>query len=214
MKIIKNVTDKVMNGKARKMVLVECTKCKKQKEVRADIPQKTDLCTPCASETYGKTNTRIYNAWSNMKARCYNKNNNRYQYYGNKGITVCNTWKDSFQTFYDWAASAGYTDNLTLDRIDPTKGYYPENCRWTTNSVQSANRHYPKGKNTYYGVNTRYTAQIRYKGKTLLSKDCESEEEAAYVREYYILANALPHTRNFPTLNIEEISNLLKKFTK
>lgn len=80
--------------------------------------------------------TRIYNVWSGMKRRCSDKNNKNY---GIKGITVCEEWKE-FVNFKDWAFSNGYKDDLTIDRIDNSKGYCPENCRWTDRITQARNK--------------------------------------------------------------------------
>lgn len=74
-----------------------------------------------------------------MRSRCNNPNTNNYKYYGAKGIKVCEEW-NSFKTFYDWAINHGYSDNLTLDRIDSNKGYEPQNCHWISISEQQRNR--------------------------------------------------------------------------
>lgn len=83
---------------------------------------------------------RIHEIWSNMKGRCYNKNDSRYSSYGGRGIDVCEEWKNDFFSFYKWAMDNGYNDKLTIDRIDNNKGYYPDNCRWVDNKTQSRNR--------------------------------------------------------------------------
>lgn len=87
-----------------------------------------------------KTDTRLYSIWENMKARCYNKNKPKYKTYGAKGIRVCKEWKESFDSFHDWAVSHGYRDSLTLDRKDPKGNYEPSNCRWASNKVQANNK--------------------------------------------------------------------------
>ncbi len=87
-----------------------------------------------------KTETRLYSIWENMKARCYNKNKPKYKSYGAKGIRVCREWKESFDSFHDWAVSHGYRDSLTLDRKDPEGNYEPSNCRWAGNKVQANNK--------------------------------------------------------------------------
>nr|DAV90524.1 MAG TPA: PVL ORF-50-like family [Caudoviricetes sp.] len=91
-------------------------------------------------KTHNMSNTRIYRIWNDVKARCYYVGNDNYKYYGKRGITMCEEWKDSFENFYNWAINAGYNDDLTLDRIDTNGGYYPSNCRWITLTEQCRNR--------------------------------------------------------------------------
>ena len=90
-------------------------------------------------EKHGMTNARIYRIYDSMKNRCYSQNDSSYKNYGAKGITVCDLWKSSFMDFYNWSMANGYNDDLSIDRIDGTKGYSPENCRWVTWKEQSRN---------------------------------------------------------------------------
>jgi len=74
-----------------------------------------------------------------MKNRCYNPNNKSYADYGGRGIVVCNEWRNSFEMFHDWALANGYSDKLSIDRVDVNGNYEPSNCRWATQTIQSNN---------------------------------------------------------------------------
>lgn len=103
-------------------------------------------------DTHHLSNTRLYRIWNAIIQRCNNKDHWAFKYYGEKGIRVCKEWESDFMTFYRWAINNGYLDGLTIDRIDNTKDYYPENCRWVDRKVQANNRTFCK--------------MIEYKGKT------------------------------------------------
>lgn len=83
--------------------------------------------------------TRLDVIHSNMIQRCTNPKNAAYPRYGGRGIKVCPEWKKR-KSFIEWALKAGYSDTLTLDRIDNDRGYYPENCRWVSIKVNCNNR--------------------------------------------------------------------------
>ena len=85
------------------------------------------------------THKRIQCIWWCMIERCYRPNARSYKWYGAKGITVCDEWKD-FKAFEAWALSAGYKNNLSIERIDNSKGYSPDNCKWIPLCEQNKNR--------------------------------------------------------------------------
>ena len=89
--------------------------------------------------THGGRRTRLWNIWSGMRSRCNNPKTEWYKNYGGRGIHVCKDW-DNFAVFRDWALSHGYTDDLTIDRIDVDGDYEPNNCRWITRADQNRNR--------------------------------------------------------------------------
>ena len=106
---------------------------------------------------HGMRHTRIYAIWSGICRRCYNPNVKEYKNYGGRGITVCDEWRHDFAAFYKWASENGYTDTLTIERIDNNGNYSPDNCKWVTLSDQANNR-----RNTLY---------LEHEGQTKSLKD-------------------------------------------
>jgi len=90
--------------------------------------------------THGESDTRLYYIYTSMKERCLNPNNQAYKDYGGRGIKIHNEWLNSFENFRDWSLDNGYSDNLTIDRIDVNGNYEPNNCRWITMKAQCNNR--------------------------------------------------------------------------
>lgn len=98
---------------------------------------------------HGMAMTPTYHVWQGMKTRCYNKNFHAYPNYGARGITVCDRWLESFENFYEDMGEKPH--KKSLDRIDNSKGYSKENCRWATNEEQQRNRRWARLL-TYKGV--------------------------------------------------------------
>lgn len=82
---------------------------------------------------------RLYKIWTDMKKRCANPSCKSFANYGGRGIKVCDEWKNHFQLFYTWSLCNGYSDNLSLDRIDVNGDYNPDNCRWADKLIQANN---------------------------------------------------------------------------
>lgn len=101
---------------------------------------------------------RLRHIWHNIKYRCYNPNCSLYEHYGARGIKMSDEWKDSFEQFYNWAINNGYSDNLSIDRIDNDGDYCAENCQWLTTADNTAKsncttrRRYPDNKQKYFGI--------------------------------------------------------------
>lgn len=105
--------------------------------------------------THEMTATPTWNSWRMMRRRCYEKTLFAYCFYGGKGISVCERWRESFENFLSDMGER--PDGLTLDRIDSSGNYEPSNCRWSTAKVQ--------------GNNKSSTKFITFNGETLCVND-------------------------------------------
>ena len=134
-----------VDSKGNRFRVLHCKcKCGTEKDVlMSNVTQGKSVSCGChrseLNSRHNMCNKRLYHIWENMIQRCTNKNHGSYKGYGGRGITVCDEWRD-FCAFYQWAMSAGYSDDLSIDRIDVDKGYSPDNCRWATTSQQANNK--------------------------------------------------------------------------
>jgi len=89
-----------------------------------------------------------------MKTRCTNLNTPAYKNYGERGITICESWL-VFENFYEDMGDR--PEGKTLERMNNSKGYYKENCKWATTKEQNRN--------------TRQIKLLSHKGETLCMKE-------------------------------------------
>ena len=197
-----------------KYSLYECCYCGKEFKAQKNRLKKNRRfkgCKECNKKlttefgrTHNQSGTRPYNIWGKMINRCENPNNDSYCWYGAKGIKVCEEWRNSFEAFRDWAFSNGYSEYLTIDRIDGDGNYEPSNCRWVTVEVNTRNTCvlYSHNSSGYRGVtwdkrNNRWQSKVSVKNKTVNLGGYETAKEAALVRDKFIIDNNYEHTLNF-----------------
>lgn len=182
--------------------LYECQYCGKGWEVL--VYSITSTCTKSCGclggvTTHGLESNRFYSTWNNMSKRCTNTSHKDYKNYGGRGITVCEEWLD-ITTFVAWCeATQPNTEGLSLDRIDNDKGYSPDNCTWSSRTMQNINQRM-KVTNTsgYNGIiwnkkNSNWKAVIGINTKKVYIGTFLTIEEAVQARDNYIIENKLPH---------------------
>lgn len=149
---------------------------------------------------HGKTGTRTYGIWKDMRRRCLSPTRPRFKDYGARGIKICQRWLDSYDNFLEDMGEA--PQNYTLERIDNDGDYSPNNCKWATYLEQCHNQRARKTNTSgYRGVykatnGKRWIACINHLGKTLLQKSYKTLEEAVIARNEFIVQNNLPHQLN------------------
>ena len=148
-------------------------------------------------KTHGLQNTRIYNIWAKIKDRTLNIKNRQFPDYGGRGITICDEWKNDFLSFCNWAMSNGYSEELSIDRINNDGNYCPENCRWATSIIQNRNKRISTNNTSgYKGVSyskrdENYLAYINIKSKRVHLGYYKIAVEGAIAYNNYIIENNL-----------------------
>ena len=112
-----------------------------------------------AHTTHGGRHTRIYKKWVAIKSRCYNEKATGYKYYGGRGITMCDRWRDSFEAFYEDVSTLPHfeEEGYSLDRVNNDGNYEPNNVRWASVEEQQNNKR--SNHLLTYGEQTQTIAQ-------------------------------------------------------
>lgn len=92
-----------------------------------------------ASTKHGMAFSPEYRIWAGIKRRCLDPNMANYAYYGGRGITICDEWKDSFEQFYEDMGPRP-SPKHSIEREKNELGYFKENCFWATLTEQARNR--------------------------------------------------------------------------
>lgn len=133
-------------------------------------------CKSIRAKTHGKTDTRAYSIWSDMKKRCLNKKHKSFQNYGGRGITLCQEWAASFDSFISdmgWPPSPSHE----IDRMDVNGNYNPSNCRWATRTQNMRN--------------TRRAVVVQYQGQSIHLKELSELTGIKYHTLYYRLRHGV-----------------------
>ena len=195
----------VLKGKTkprlRQYIPCQC-QCGSIKDVSVEnlVSGRTLGCIKCKTKPlkYGvETSTSLYKRFMGIKQRCENKNYPQWKNYGGRGIK-CH-WAD-FGEFYNDMID-GYSEELTIDRIDNDGDYCKENCRWTDRHVQIANQSLrDTNKTGYIGVSIhgeKYLAKVYYRDDVIDGGLHDDAISAAIARDSIILDRGFPHTLNF-----------------
>lgn len=150
-------------------------------------------------EKHGDHKSRLYRIHKSMVDRCTKSWDSNYSRYGAVGISVFEPWLNYIE-FKNWAIANGYSEELTLDRIDSNLNYCPENCRWATYTAQTRNRRKQRtpASSQFIGVSkekgsNKWLASICISGKTHRLGFYGDELTAAKVRDAYIKNNKLEY---------------------
>lgn len=121
-----------------------------------------------ATRIHGMRHTKIYHTWLDIKNRCHNYRNKSYKNYGARGIAVCDEWRNSFISFYQYVSTLPNfgVDGYSIDRIDNDGNYEPGNVRWASARTQSMNK--------------RNTIHVSVLGKTTTILDLADETGIKY----------------------------------
>lgn len=168
--VIDNYPIKTKNNKRNTCFVVKCISCGKIKQYTSPtILNKKAKC-ECTSKRKFRNGfdekSRLYNIYRSIIKRTQKPKDKDYKNYGARGIQLCKEWDDNYKAFYDWSINNGYTDDLSIDRIDVNGNYEPNNCRWVSIEIQANNK--------------RNSHKLSFKGKTFTMMEWANQTGIGY----------------------------------
>ena len=208
--LLEDLGMKDLGGYRKRMCIAQCKQCgdTSEKQYIQVVGKEDVLCKSCAvsnrhkaRDDYKESESRMYYIFSNMHTRCYNENYNTTKNYMTKGIIVCSGWYKNFKAFKEWALSNGYSETLSLDRIDNDGNYEPSNCRWADSFTQAQNKsRLRKDNKTGFTnvsfVDNKYLATITVNKQMFNLGRYETAREAAIAYNNFVIENRLEHQLN------------------
>lgn len=197
---------KLSGGMNRSFGDFRCSDCLGEFSSRMDrLKTMSGFCRACSSKKSGvsrrthglnNSNSRLHVTWANMKRRCLNPKGSEVKKYA--GVTLCDEWVD-FEPFMEWSLANGYSESLTIDRIESSLGYSPGNCRYVDYSVQAANRKLTdKNKSGHVGISFfkgKWCSRVQWRKKQINLGIFADINDAIKARNDYLAEHNLPHLR-------------------
>lgn len=170
---------------------------KTKAEVKAILSGRIKRCFRCGILSSSKKNKKFKNnniyigqRYHDMIYRCYNKKCRNYKNYGKRGISVCEEWRNDYQSFIDWCHANGFRRDLHLDRIEVNGNYEPSNCRFIPRKKSANNR----TNNVFYEINGIRLTVAEWSERLQIDRNKFS---------YYIGKKELSFSQMLSSLNID-----------
>lgn len=182
------------NKQKSHIAIFECPYCKRQFKTRVSDVERNAISS-CGCKTiefrvshrkcHKMSTSRLYRIWAAVKQRATNHNIPNHRRYVDRGITICNEWL-KFEPFMEWALVNGYSEKLTIDRINNDGNYEPSNCRWVTKHENDLNRDFSKYKYAQERENHKWRVRLCRNKRIVFQGHFNSKEEAISAKNEFL----------------------------